>query len=254
MSTARRTRETAYELSETGAGGKFAGLSASSGAVRAGIRQGRGEGMKLVTAVIKPFKLEEVKSALEAYGIHGLTVSEASGYGRQKGHTEVYRGAEYTVDLVPKIRVEVLVDCRRRRLGGRRDRQDGPDRSDRRRQGVDAHRSTASSGFAPASAASTPCKEGDTCGQDESHRGLGGGRLRPRRRGDSPLPAPELLRRPGPPGPGRRRALVALTDEWLQDLFSICRGRPAACRARRDRWVRPRRAVGRQRPRPAAAA
>ena len=66
--------------------------------------------MKLITAVIKPFKLEEVKSALEAYGIHGLTVSEASGYGRQKGHTEVYRGAEYTVDLVPKIRVEVLVD------------------------------------------------------------------------------------------------------------------------------------------------
>jgi len=67
--------------------------------------------MKLVTAVIKPFKLEEVKSALEAYGIHGLTVSEASGFGRQKGHTEVYRGAEYTVDLVPKLRIEVLVDA-----------------------------------------------------------------------------------------------------------------------------------------------
>ena len=66
--------------------------------------------MKLVTEIIKPFKLEEGKSALESYGIHGLTVSEASGYGRQKGHTEVYRGAEYTVDLVPKIRVEVLVD------------------------------------------------------------------------------------------------------------------------------------------------
>ena len=66
--------------------------------------------MRLVTAVIKPFKLDEVKSALEAYGINGLTVSEASGYGRQKGHTEVYRGAEYTVDLVPKIKVEVLVD------------------------------------------------------------------------------------------------------------------------------------------------
>ncbi len=66
--------------------------------------------MRLVTAVIKPFKLDEVKSALEAYGIHGLTVSEASGYGRQKGHTEVYRGAEYTVDLVPKIRVEILVE------------------------------------------------------------------------------------------------------------------------------------------------
>lgn len=66
--------------------------------------------MKLVTAVIKPFKLDDVKSALEAYGISGLTVSEASGYGRQRGHTEVYRGAEYTVDLVPKVRVEVLVD------------------------------------------------------------------------------------------------------------------------------------------------
>ena len=66
--------------------------------------------MKLVTAIIKPFKLEDVKTALEAYGIHGLTVSEASGYGRQRGHTEVYRGAEYTVDMVPKVRVEVLVE------------------------------------------------------------------------------------------------------------------------------------------------
>ncbi|MDP9398339.1 MAG: P-II family nitrogen regulator [Actinomycetota bacterium] len=66
--------------------------------------------MRLVTAVIKPFKLDEVKTALESFGVHGLTVSEASGYGRQKGHTEVYRGAEYTVGLVPKMRVEVLVD------------------------------------------------------------------------------------------------------------------------------------------------
>ncbi len=66
--------------------------------------------MKLVTAIIKPFKLEDVKSALEAYGVHGLTISEASGYGRQRGHTEVYRGAEYTVDLVPKVRIEVLVE------------------------------------------------------------------------------------------------------------------------------------------------
>jgi nitrogen regulatory protein P-II 1 len=66
--------------------------------------------MKLVTAIIKPFKLEDVKSALEAYGIQGLTLSEASGYGRQRGHTEVYRGAEYTVDMVPKVRIEVLVE------------------------------------------------------------------------------------------------------------------------------------------------
>ena len=66
--------------------------------------------MKLITAIIKPFKLDDVKAALEGQGVHGLTVSEASGYGRQKGHTEVYRGAEYTVDLVPKVKVEVVVD------------------------------------------------------------------------------------------------------------------------------------------------
>ena len=66
--------------------------------------------MKIITAVIKPHRLDEVKDALQAFGVHGLTVTEASGYGRQRGHTEVYRGAEYTVDLVPKVRVEVLVE------------------------------------------------------------------------------------------------------------------------------------------------
>ena len=66
--------------------------------------------MKLITAIIKPFKLEDVKNALQAFGVTGMTVSEASGFGRQRGHTEVYRGAEYTVDLVPKVRLEVLVD------------------------------------------------------------------------------------------------------------------------------------------------
>ncbi len=66
--------------------------------------------MKLVTAIIKPFKLDDVKAALEVLGVQGITVSEVQGFGRQKGHTEVYRGAEYTVDLVPKVRVEVLVD------------------------------------------------------------------------------------------------------------------------------------------------
>ena len=66
--------------------------------------------MKLITAILKPFKLDEVKDALQGAGITGMTVSEASGFGRQKGHTEVYRGAEYTVDLVPKVRLEVLVN------------------------------------------------------------------------------------------------------------------------------------------------
>jgi nitrogen regulatory protein P-II 2 len=65
--------------------------------------------MKIVTAVIKPFKLDEVRDALTAIGVHGLTVSEVKGYGRQKGHTEIYRGAEYAVSFLPKIKVEVGV-------------------------------------------------------------------------------------------------------------------------------------------------
>ena len=66
--------------------------------------------MKKIEAIIKPFKLDEVKESLSAIGIQGMTVSEARGFGRQRGHTEVYRGAEYTVDFVPKVRVEVLAD------------------------------------------------------------------------------------------------------------------------------------------------
>jgi nitrogen regulatory protein P-II 1 len=66
--------------------------------------------MKLVTAVIKPHKWEEVREALETFGVTGMTVSEVSGYGRQKGHTEVYRGAEYDIALVPKIRIDILAD------------------------------------------------------------------------------------------------------------------------------------------------
>lgn len=66
--------------------------------------------MKLITAVIKPHRLDDVRAALETFGVTGMTVTEASGYGRQKGHTEVYRGAEYEVDLVPKVRLEILVD------------------------------------------------------------------------------------------------------------------------------------------------
>ena len=66
--------------------------------------------MKLITGIIKPHALDDVKAALEGAGVTGLTVSQAQGYGRQKGHTEVYRGAEYQVDFVPKIRVEIVVD------------------------------------------------------------------------------------------------------------------------------------------------
>ena len=66
--------------------------------------------MRLVTAVVKPFKLDDVKQALETIGVQGMTVSEVQGFGRQRGHTEVYRGAEYSVSFVPKVRIEVLVD------------------------------------------------------------------------------------------------------------------------------------------------
>jgi nitrogen regulatory protein P-II 1 len=66
--------------------------------------------VKLVTAIIKPFKLDDVKDALRSLGIAGMTVSEVQGFGRQRGHTEVYRGTEYTVDFVPKVRIEILAD------------------------------------------------------------------------------------------------------------------------------------------------
>ena len=65
--------------------------------------------MNLVIAIIKPFKLEEVRDALTALGIHGMTITEVKGYGRQRGHTEIYRGAEYAVNFLPKIRIEVAV-------------------------------------------------------------------------------------------------------------------------------------------------
>ena len=65
--------------------------------------------MKLITAIIKPFKLEEVKSALSDVGVEGMTVTEVKGFGRQKGHTEIYRGSEYTVDFLPKVKIEIAV-------------------------------------------------------------------------------------------------------------------------------------------------
>jgi nitrogen regulatory protein P-II 1 len=66
--------------------------------------------LKLITAIVKPFKLEDVKEALQALNVHGMTVTEVRGFGRQRGHTEVYRGAEYTVEFLPKLRVEVVAD------------------------------------------------------------------------------------------------------------------------------------------------
>jgi nitrogen regulatory protein P-II 2 len=72
-------------------------------------RENKGLTMKLVVAIIKPFKLDEVRQALTAIGVHGMTVTEVKGYGRQKGHTEIYRGAEYVVNFLPKLRIEIAV-------------------------------------------------------------------------------------------------------------------------------------------------
>ena len=96
--------EAAYDIEPQSGNGGMSGVLTSH-APHPG-----GQGMKLVTAVIKPFKLDEVRAALLAFGVQGMTVSESSGYGRQRGHTEVYRGAEYTVELLPKVRLEILVD------------------------------------------------------------------------------------------------------------------------------------------------
>ena len=92
--------------------------------------------MKKIEAIIKPFKLEEVKDALGEIGIEGMTVSEVKGFGRQKGHTEIYRGSEYTVDFLPKIKLELVVTDAAIEPGGGGDRQGRQDRKDRRRQGI----------------------------------------------------------------------------------------------------------------------
>ena len=92
--------------------------------------------MKLVIAVIKPFKLDEVRDALTRIGVHGMTVNEVKGYGRQKGHMEIYRGAEYAVNFLPKLRIEVAVSSEPDRPGDGSDRRRRQDRTDRRRKNL----------------------------------------------------------------------------------------------------------------------
>ena len=102
--------ETAYDL--VGTGGvpvSWVGPASPSAPTKTSVTEGA-QRMKLITAVIKPHKWDDVREALETFGVTGMTVSEVSGYGRQKGHTEVYRGAEYDIALVPKIRIEIVID------------------------------------------------------------------------------------------------------------------------------------------------
>ena len=92
--------------------------------------------MKIVMAIIKPFKLDEVRDALTAIGVHGLTVTEVKGYGRQKGHTEIYRGTEYAVNFLPKIKIEVAVATDQVDKVVERHHRRRQDRPDRRRQNL----------------------------------------------------------------------------------------------------------------------
>ena len=111
--------------------------------------------MKKIEAIIKPFKLDEVKEALQEAGVQGITVLEAKGFGRQKGHTELYRGAEYVVDFLPKVKIEVVVADDDLGARGRGDPQGGADRAHRRRQDFRVARSTRRSASAPAKPART---------------------------------------------------------------------------------------------------
>ena len=97
--------------------------------------------MKKIEAIIRHFKLEDVKNALVEKGISGMTITEVRGFGRQKGHTEMYRGTEYRVDFVPKVKVEVVVDDAQAADGARHDRQSGANRPDRRRKDLRLRRS-----------------------------------------------------------------------------------------------------------------
>jgi len=102
------TLPSAFLIAHPGFEPNNAALSAVS-AIAGTNKRGEGARMKLITAIIKPFKLEEVRAALTDLGLQGMTVTEVKGYGRQKGHTEIYRGAEYAVNFLPKMKIEIVV-------------------------------------------------------------------------------------------------------------------------------------------------
>ena len=113
--------------------------------------------MKKIDAIIKPFKLDDVKEALNEIGIQGMTISEVKGYGRQKGHKEIYRGAEYVVDFIPKVKIEVVLDESQVDQAIETIQKSALYRKARRRQDLCGGRGKRRFGFAPASRARTPC-------------------------------------------------------------------------------------------------
>ena len=126
--------------------------------------------MKKIEAIIKPFKLDEVKDALNQIGLKGITVLEAKGFGRQKGHTELYRGAEYVVDFLPKVKIELIIEDEMVEKAVEAIRSVGADRPHRRRQDLRVARSTMRSEFVLASAATPPYEKPARRGQGQPQR------------------------------------------------------------------------------------
>ena len=189
--------------------------------------------MKLVTAIIKPFKLDEVREALSAIGVQGITVTEVKGFGRQKGHTELYRGAEYVVDFLPKVKIEAAVSRRAGRARDRGDRGRRAHRQDRRRQDLrlrpgagrahphrrngprspliprqkeHRHEKTARfPGARPERPHGRPRRRAQAQAQATAPRRRSAGRCRARGRAAAPARRPPPPRRPPMPPPPRRR-------------------------------------------------
>ena len=183
--------------------------------------------MKLVTAIIKPFKLDEVREALSAIGVQGITVTEVKGFGRQKGHTELYRGAEYVVDFLPKVKIEAAVDDRPARAGHRGDREVArtPARSATARSSSST--SSRSSASAPARPARTRSKENDQMKKLCAFLALLGLSLRLRRRA--------ALRRRTSRAATPRRAAAAAAPAAAADAAAAAADAAAAPRRARRR-------------------
>ena len=171
--------------------------------------------MKKIEAIIKPHKLDDVKEALNALGVQGMTVTDVRGYGRQKGHTEIYRGAEYTVDFVPKVKIEIVVDDDVADQVETRDPRGRPHREDRRRQDLHQRRRQR---------------------RAHPHRRAGPGSALGWR---ATSPSAQALIASATPGVEAARELARLTDEAVRELARAASSRLGGQRygARRARWM-----------------
>ena len=144
--------------------------ASSDGGAGVGVRSWLKQ-MKKIEAIIKPFKLDEVKDALNQIGLKGITVLEAKGFGRQKGHTELYRGAEYVVDFLPKVKIELIIEDEMVEKAVEAIRAVGADRPHRRRQDLRVERSRMRSEFVLASVATPPYEKRPAGGRVTTQRG-----------------------------------------------------------------------------------